>query len=189
MSDDQANFDARVGEEVYRRMTNKSPASEGKTHGAWTRDTIKNLGGAGRGGGVRALAEKMGVSTSTVRRWAKSLNRSGKGISEEHKADLKRAQRAARIIPSRVEGLKGNLGPGAAASGGGLSITGMIRKSGDVRQRTIQIGYYIPPTAADDVIRALIDGGMSAATDAVHAMIHMYYCEDMVIESLQDISW
>lgn len=178
------------GEGLYRALTGKSPRSEGKTHGAWARDAVKNLGGAGRGGGVRKLAERMGVAPSTVRKWMRSTSRTGKGISEENKSKLKQAQRAARITPGRAARFRGSMKKGADGSaGGGLVITGIIVVSEDVRERTIHLGHYLPPAAADKVIGALINGGLDAAAQVLSGLIGQHYCQGMRLDAVTDIGW
>ncbi|SHK97677.1 hypothetical protein SAMN05421803_1523 [Nocardiopsis flavescens] len=192
MAEEDPNY-FTPGDAMYQAITGRAGKfREGKTHGKWARDAIRDLGGTGRGGGVRRLAEKMGVSTSTVRRWAKSKDKSLKGISPDRAEALKKAQRETKIDKGHAQGFRDSFKPGGGGgggAGGSLTVTGIFVVSQDERERTINLGHHLPGNAGDKLIQAYLDGGPEGARDMLNALISAHYVTGMYITAINDIGW
>jgi transcriptional regulator with XRE-family HTH domain len=175
-----------LGKAIYRALTGKSDRSEGKT----TKDrTLELL--AKHGGSTRKVAEAVGVSMRTVQRW-KNGEQEAKNTKTRKSADaLAGAQRAARVTGGRAAKFKAaaTADPSGGGGAGGLSITGTIQVSEDIRERTIQPGYKIPAGELDDVIEKLAAEGPEAAAALLNRVISNYYVAGMKILSVDAIDY
>jgi len=125
-----------------------------------------------RAHGGRGAAERLGVTTRTIRRWTKGQNRPSKGnLGKLRDAHDTREVRAA-TVPSRRRSR-------FARTGSGVTMTGRIgpasHEGAYLRIRTIST--ELPPASMERIMGAFVDAGPDAAHQALAEEMREHYAD------------
>ncbi|MFC7607235.1 hypothetical protein ACFQVD_44815 [Streptosporangium amethystogenes subsp. fukuiense] len=170
---------------VYRAVTGRSRASEGRTTKEKAEWLIKTHGS------VKAAAGEAQVSYETMRRWAKG-DQEAKNTARSANADkLARAERTARITKAGANRVLNSVGKDYG-SGEGLRIKATVTISNDRRaDRIIKPGESLPADAMEQVLHTFQEEGPEAAAQELQDLLDVYYFKGgrATIEDITDIAW
>lgn len=172
--------DSFVASLLYRGITRgRSPLTEAVSLAARLTELERVHGSAA------AAARAAGVSARTWQRWRVALAgesataRERQRPSKASEAKITQAIRRGRFKPGREARLR---------KGRTLRVTGEFRVSSDVRERSLDIGPFVPKRIRDGIFDAFLAGDDSTMVRLFSQAMN-YYLQDMEVVSLISIDF
>jgi hypothetical protein len=160
----------RPADALYRSLTGRSRKSEQSYQAAMSELERQH-------GSKKAAAAAAGVADRTWRDWRAGTHRPSKA----HRSGLQRAQREARLRPSKADALGGVAGAGGVVA----KVTGQIRCSSDSRNRSVSVP--LPDDLAQQILTAYEAGDDAAMEAALQEAVDEAFGRSVELEDVSSV--
>lgn len=127
-------------------------------------------------GSVKGTAGTLGVSTTTVSRWRRGVQRPKTGANV-----IRGALRRYLLKPGLERDIRNKTKT--------MRITGIVHVSKEARQRTINVGRYFPKQTITKIINTWLKGDDDKTSRMVWNAIDKYYLNDVDIDQITSVEF